>query len=456
MLGAAIAAMQGRPWKPYQRFMADVAGELNPDGTYRYPVVAVQLPRQSGKTTTAYDVALGRGRAYRDYRVRYSTHKGTITSDRFADWFLELERNPAMLRLMKLRRSRGTEAVVWRRQGSYWQAFPARDGALRSAALDMVVNDEAQEHDALTGAALTRTVTPTFTTRTRRQLWVVFTAGTDASVYAAQYLRRGIAGDPGVALFDYGCPEHVDPLDQDAWSSWHPGLAYGLTTPAALRMALAEGEAAFIREYAGIWTRLAAPDTIPTALWLAAQTAVDMPAGAPVTFGVDVAADRAATTIVAGTRAGDLELVDRRPGVDWAPGRLAALAGRWRSAVAVGSRGSTGVLADQLRLTGAFQVGDDPLTVGRPPLLLMTDQDTANATGTLLDDLTAGVLRVRPHPDLDDAVAAAATRPVGDGGIAFSVRGSAGPIDALRALAAARWGALHAPVPVGRPVIAGG
>jgi hypothetical protein len=455
MLGAAVAAAQGRPWKPYQRFIADVAGELNPDLTYRWPVVAVQLPRQCGKTTAAYDVALGRGRAYPDFRVRYSTHKGTITSDRYADWFLELERRPALLRLMKLRRSRGTEAVVWRRQGSYFQAFPARDGALRSAALDMVVNDEAQEHDALTGEALTRTITPTFTTRPRHQLWVVFTAGTDASTYAAGYLRRGLAGD-GVALFDYGCPETVDPLDQDQWSSWHPGLAYGLTSHQTLRMALAEGEAAFIREYAGVWTRLAAPATIPTTLWLAAQSVTDMPAGAPVTFGVDVAADRSATTVVAGTRGGDLEVIERRAGVDWAPARLADLAARWRAAVAIGSRGSTGVLADTLATSGGFHLPGDPLTVGRPALLLMTDQDTANAAGALLDDLTAGVLRVRPDPDLDEAVSAVTTRPVGDGGLAFSRRGSAGPIDALVALAAARWGALHAPAQTGRPVIAGG
>jgi hypothetical protein len=86
----------------------------------------------------------------------------------------------------------------------------------------------------------------------------------------------------------------------------------------------------------------------------------------------------------------------------------------------------------------------------------MTAQDTANAAGALLDDLTAGVLRIRPHPDLDDGVANVTTRPVGDGGLAFSRRGSAGPIATVVALAAARWGALHAPIMIGRPVIAGG
>jgi len=173
--------MMGRPWIPPQRVIAEVAGELLPDGRYAYHTVVVTEPRQCAKSTTAYDVALGRGRAYRDYRVKYATHKGTITSDRFADWFLELERLPALAAGMHLRRSRGTEAVGWRKTGSYFQAFPARDGALRSAALDAVVVDEAQEHDEMTGQALKRTITPTFSTRRRRQLWVVFTAGTDAS-----------------------------------------------------------------------------------------------------------------------------------------------------------------------------------------------------------------------------------------------------------------------------------
>jgi hypothetical protein len=448
--------MMGRPWKPHQRLIADVAGEKLEDGSYAYGTVIVQAPRQTAKTTAAYDIAMGRGLTYPDYLTRYSTHQGTITTRRFQAWFREVHRVRPAVRPQMLR-SHGLEEIIWTHSQSVFGAFTAREGGLRSDSLNHVIVDEAQEHDALTGQALDEMILPTLQVRFwRSQLWLLLTAGTDASTYARRYCDRGRSGEPGVAFFDFGCPEHVDPTDPTQWHTWHPGIAYGLANHDGLQRALNTNEAAFLREYAGLWSRLAAPDTIPLALWAAAQTTVDMPAGAPVTFGVDVAADRSATTICAGTRDGDLELVDRRPGVDWAAGRVTELAHRWRAAAAVGSRGSTGVLADDLALSGHFRVGDDPLTVGRPPLLLMTDQDTANADGALLDDLTAGVLRVRPHPDLDDAVSAAALRPVGDGGVAFSRRGSAGPIDALRALSAARWGALHAPAPVGRPVIAGG
>ena len=92
---------------------------------------------------------------------------------------------------MKLRRSRGSESIGWRRTDSYMQAFAAKEGALRSAALDLVIVDEAQEHDDVIGAHLRRQITATFSTRPRHQLWVVFSAGVvGRSTYAADYLRR--------------------------------------------------------------------------------------------------------------------------------------------------------------------------------------------------------------------------------------------------------------------------
>jgi hypothetical protein len=38
---------------------------------------------------------------------------------------------------------------------------------------------------------------------------------------------RAIAGEPGIAMFDYGCPDHVDPLDETLWHTWHPGWRTG-------------------------------------------------------------------------------------------------------------------------------------------------------------------------------------------------------------------------------------
>jgi hypothetical protein len=431
----------GRPWKPYQRYIADVAGELLPTGEYAYPVVIVWLPRQTGKTTVVYDELLGRGRMYANYRCRYSTHKGTITSERFADWFLELERNPRLMDQLKLRKSRGSEGVLWKARGSYFQAFPARDSALRSAALDAVVVDEAQEHDEILGEALKRTITPTFSTRRRRQLWIVLTAGTDSSTYAADYIGRALAGEPGVALFDYGCPDDVDPYDETRWHTWHPGLAYGLTDHAALRVALAEGRDSFESEYANRWRRMRRRLVNPDA-WRAVALPPDAtrPAGR-LCLSVHVEADRSLTAIGVGAAGGYLELVELRPGVDWAAGRILELQAAHGAPVALDRHGATGTVAEALELAGATTVP-------------MRALDVANATAGLLDAIASHAVRIYPAAALDEAVPGAATRRLGDtGGMAFSHRDSATPVAPLVALAHARWGYEHLAPPEIRPAV---
>jgi hypothetical protein len=430
--GEAISLLLGRPWTPAQRLIGEVAGELSdPDtGEYVYNTVVVLKPRQSGKTTTAYDTALGRGRLYRDFRCRYTTHQGTITTGRFTDWFLELERNPAFLRDLKLRRSQGTEGILRRRTGSYFQAFPPKDGALRSNALDMVVVDEAQEHDEILGAAMRRTITPTFATRRRRQLWIVLTAGTDASTYALGYLRKALAGAPGHAIFDYGCPDGVDPLDRDLWHTWHPGLAYGLTDYAALDMALQEDAAAFTREYGNVWTRTSGGIVYAPADWAAVQLPPDTPRPAGrLCLGVHLEADRSAAAIAVAAEDGYREIVDFRNGADWVTGRCLELQASTGAPIAVDRYGATGTVADALELAGA-------------ELLTMATQDVANATAAFLDGITAQVLRIFPTPALTESLEGAATRalPRDTGGFAWSHANSAGPIAPLVATCAAGWG----------------
>lgn len=426
----------GRPWIPPQRYMAEVAGELLEDGHYAYTTVVVTMPRQCAKSTTAYDVALGRGRAYRDYRAKYSTHKGTITSDRYADWFLELERFPRVAQDMRLRRSRGTEAIGWRRTGSYWQAFPARDGALRSAALDMVVVDEAQEHDDVLGEALKRTITPTFSTRPRRQLWVVFTAGTDASTYARGYYDRAVAGEPGYAIFDYGCPDDVDPLDRDLWHTWHPGLAYGLTDYAALDLALGDGASAFVREYGNRWTRTTAGRIIGEDDWRHIQHTTDMPPG-PLCLAIDASFDGDTAAVVVAGPGRHLEVVDVLP-VSEATARVFELQHRYRAPIVLDNHGPTALVHDELAQAGA-------------QLVVMAAHEVAASALGFRQAVKDHTVSVWPHPALDDAVEVAGTRPLGDG-FKWSRRVSAGSIAPLVAASNALWGLEHAPAPKRVPV----
>ncbi|WP_456820710.1 hypothetical protein [Cellulomonas sp. URHB0016] len=437
-----MAHVLGRPWLPWQRQVADVIGERLPDGRYAYPIVVVLVPRQCGKTTFVFDLALGRGLQQHDYRAAYTAQTGHVVTERFGDRFTELEGTLLGSRV-RTRRSAGTERITMSGR-SYVKAFPPKDGALRGSALDLVVIDEAQEHDELLGAALDRTVLPVFTTRPRRQLMLVGTAGTDASGYLHRYLEAARAGEPGFALFEWGAHDDDDLDDEDVWTARHPGLGT-LTDLDMMRTARAAmGAAGFAREFLNVWTRTTS-HAIPPDAWRSIQHTTDMPPGR-LCLGVDVAADRSAASIAIAGPGRHLELIDDGVDVDAAAARVLELAERHGAPIAIDSVGPVGTVLDELR------------RLIRPDehehrLLVMKMQDVANAAAGFLDDVTATRLSVWPHPALDEAVAAASTRPLGDG-FAWSRRRSAGPIAPLVAACAARWGHDHLPPVAPRPIVA--
>ena len=445
-LGAFVAHLHHRPWKAHQRLTADVAGERLPTGRYRYPVVVVTFPRQSAKTTTVLDVAIGRGLQLPDYRVAYAAQTGHKTTENFGARFTELEDGPLAGRV-KLRRSAGTERVTLPGR-SYVKAFPPKAGALRSDALDLVIVDEAQEHDELLGELLDQTIIPTFTTRPRRQLWIVFTAGTDRSAYARRYLDAARNREPGYALVDYGAADQATFIDPATWPTEHIGMATGLTDADALAQALSVmGPAGFLREYGNLWTRTQIRVVDP-ADYAAALQAPETPRPAGrLCLGVDVAADRgsAAIGIAVQTTGGRpyVELVDAHTGTDWVTGRILELQATHHAPIAIDRFGAVGTVADALELAGAN-------------LLPMRTQDVANAAAGLLDLIGRRAVDIYPAPALTEAVDGLALRPLGDdNGYAYSRKASAAPIAPVVALAAALWGLARLPTPVRPQVHAG-
>ena len=316
--GAFVAHLYGRPWYPHQRLAADVLGELTPAGRYAYPIGVILLPRQTGKTTFVMDLALGRAKVHHDYRVAYAAQTGHVTTERMGERMAEIVDGP-LGTTARLRRSAGTERVTLGR--SYVKAFPPKAGALRSNALDLVIVDEAQEHGDILGEQLDLTIIPTFTTRPRRQLILVGTAGTDASGYLARYLEAARAGAPGYALVEYGALEGEDTDDETLWPLRHPGLAAGLTDTDALRTARTTmGPAGFAREYFNVWTRTAVRVFDPDA-WAAVQAPGTVPAGR-VCLSFDVTPERDGAAVAVADPAGCLAIIEQRPGVDWLLPRL--------------------------------------------------------------------------------------------------------------------------------------
>ena len=432
-LGAFIAKVHGRPWKPHQRLTADVISELQPDGRYRYPLAVVLLPRQTGKTTMVLDLALGRGLAKTDYRCAYAAQTGHVTTERMQERMAELTDGPMASRV-RLRRSAGTERVTLPGR-SYLKAFPPKAGALRSNALDLVIVDEAQEHGTVLGEQLDLTILPTFTTRPRRQLIVIGTAGTDASDYLRRYLAAARDLLPGYAVVEYGAATGEDPDSEEVWVTRHPGLAAGLTDLEYLRgMRATMGPAGFGREFLNIWSRtrdrVIDPDD-----WKAVQDPAAEPDGR-VCFGFDVLTDRAGAVIVVADDTGYLEVIAQAPDTTWLVPRLLELQAEHHAPIACDRWGASGPAVDELERAGA-------------DLQLMKTGDVGNAAAGLLDAILAHQLRVRPSQVLTDAATGAAQRPLADtGGFAWSRRASAAPVAALVAASNALWGAQHNPPPV--------
>lgn len=439
--GAFVAHLSGRPWLDWQHNAADVIGELLPDGRYAYPIVVVLVPRQCGKTTFVFDIALGRCSEYHDYRAAYTAQTGHVVTERFADRFTELA-GTALDRRLRSRRSQGTERITATANHSYVKAFPPLDGALRGSALDLVVVDESQEVGDVLGVALDRTILPTFTTRPRRQLLLVGTAGTDASGYLRRYLDAARAGEPGFAVIEYGAHDGDDLADEDVWLRRHPGLGK-LTDLDTLRTSRAAmGAAGFAREFLNVWTR-STSYVIPPESWAAVQRSADMPPGR-LCLGLDVDLDRSVAALALGGPDRHLELAELLP-PDQAASRAVELAEAAGCPIALDANGPAATVLDELRRL-------IPETAHKRRLMPMKAADVAVAAASLLDDVTAEAVSIWPHPALDAAVAAAAIKTLGDG-FAWSRRHSSSSVAPLVALSAARWGVEHLPPEPARPAV---
>jgi hypothetical protein len=433
-----VAHLHGRPWKPHQRLGADLAGERLPSGAYAYPIVVFLFPRQVGKTTMVHDIAIGRCLQYPDYRAAYAAQTGHVTTQRFGDLFTELERSP-LASHVRPRRSAGTERVTVSGR-SYLMAFPPKAGSLRSWAGDLVIVDEAQEHDQVLGRALDQTIIPVFTTRRRRQLIVVGTAGTDRSDYLRRYLDHARAGQHGYAVLEYGVPAGVECTDQ-VMIETHPGLASGLTDLDALHTAAtALGTDGYAREYGNVWQR-----THDRLFDPADWSHVQLPADAPrptgrVCLSLDITPDRSRAAVAVAADDGYVELVDLRPGVEWLVGRLLELQARHRAPIAVDRYGATATVADALTLAGA-------------DLVMMGAAEVAQSAAGFLDAVRHRTVRVYPSAALSEAVDGAVKRMIGDaGGFTYSRRNAVTVTAPLVAVSHARWGVLHSPPPV-RPAV---
>jgi hypothetical protein len=399
--------------------------------------VVLSVPRRAGKSTLVLAANLDRLDVQPDARCWYTCANGReVAAKLFRD---EWDPMVAPLsRLYRIRKSQGSEGIHKRRGSSRLQLFAPTPTALHSTNVDTATVDEAFAASIEDGEGIESGITPAQLTRPWRQTWIVSAGGTLESTWWDRWLTAGAAGTPGVAMFDYGADPTdpgYDPGDPDVWLAAHPtaGRAFPLAVLEHL-WATRTDDASFERAYLNVWPR---PSEALTAagLDLAVWTAAARPAVAPAAvhaLALDVAADRSSASLaIAGPHPGDrdrlaVEVIDTCP--------IHALAASVRRARGLYPR--VPVVADSLVAASVVaelrraRVVVDPIGAG----------DHARACGLFVDRLTAGTVTHRAQLVLDDAIAGAARRPLGDAWL-WSRRHSAVDISPLVAVTLAAWAA---------------
>jgi len=427
---AKVMTALGYPPMPWQRYVLDVAFEIDPDtGVFAYREVGLSVPRQQGKTQTLLGVKVHRCLAWQRQNVVYAAQDRNHARQRLEDEFVPTLDLSKLRGRYRTRMTNGNEAIKWTATRSKLAITSNTEEAGHGPPLDLGVIDEAFAHK---DDRLEQAFSPAMLTRPMAQLWWASAGGTEKSVWLNAKRKAGrkliealweSGTHPGVCYVEWYAPEEFPREDPATWRMCMPALGHTVTE-ATIRAELdkaADDVSGFDRAYLNR-TRKSVPPAdpnIPKERWAALADPASQ-ASDDLAFAVDVAPLRDWASIGVASVRGDgrmhVELVDRRPGTDWLVPALVRLVDLW-DPVAVGidvpSRSPAGSLLDALAEAG-IRPPDDPSAPGRGDLMVFKTGEVTAACGQMADVMRTGRLVHLDQAPLTAAVNGARTRPLGD------------------------------------------
>ncbi|TDE91582.1 hypothetical protein EXU48_15665 [Occultella glacieicola] len=423
--------------------VAGVLESLAPDGTPLYPTVAILMPRRSTKTTSIWNVLLGRCYAHPGYKVVTTAQDGIRARNKFREVQRALDAFGFKERgLGKLYWGNGFEAIEWANGSRMW-VVPPDAAAFRSEAADCMLFDEAGELDEATSEDLVAGALPLMDTRPMGQviitgtpsprraalLWDTLQEGRDRKKRDVGIVDYSLRDDEPSVLYPDG--EDSEPvLNEKLLYRVHPGIGT-LTTIKKMRarfakMTLVKFEAEYFCRFPTDHTVTA----INPAKWDTARAEVLPVRPDRVGLAFDVAPDSSAAALVAAWRDEDgrahIEVIGYRSGVAWLPGAGKAAAIKHRCAVAYDVIGANTNPADTMHRSRVQVTG-------------YNIRHQQGAQQRFVDELDRENLTHYDQTDLNLAAEGANWRNVNEGGRLFGRKASASDVSPIVAAALALW-----------------
>lgn len=389
---------------PWQQQVADVGLEYDPEtGLPAYPKVVVTVPRQSGKTVLCLSWMVWRAMQDKSL-IAYTAQTGQDAKQKLVNDFIRLlADSPLRILVSRTWKSPAYTAIEFK-NGSKIEALTTSEEAGHGKTIHMTVMDEAFAHE---DNRLEQALIPAMLTIPDSQQLIISTAGTEKSVYLKRQVESGRAAvaegqTEGVAYTEFSADRDSDYTDPEVWKSCMPGIGY-VTTVSKIRDALVSfqssaDENGFRRAYLNEWT--ASDDRIiPAQVWAQVVNPKTVPTGNLV-FGVDVNPERTAASVGVCDTAGNVELASYER-VSGLVDRVTNLSRKHGAPVAIDNGGPAASIIPELKSNGVL-------------VLEYNGRDLANACGRFFDLVADQEISVRPRDVLEEAVAGATRRALGD------------------------------------------
>lgn len=440
------ANLQSLPLTRQGEEIAAVMEAKKKDGTPLYREVVAIMARRSTKTTSIWNVIIGRCATRPNYKVVTTAQDGIRARNRFREVQRALDRadfdghNDPANRLGKLRWANGDEAIEFDNGSRIW-VVPPEAGAFRGEAADCILFDEVGEYSPAKSDDLRSGALPLMDTRPDGQVIFTGTPGTSRTGLLWEKFQAALAPKSKLGIVGYFARDHETTFSYDSDGSYtlntkllkqcHPGIGTVTTLQTIVDRAESMPPAQFEREYFCRFPFDNATSAIPESLWNKAASSQGLPARPDdIGLGFDVAPDSSSAALVAAWRDGDgkahIEVLGADWGTQWLPGAINKAVKKYRTPVGYDSIGANMDIADRLerlRITGA-------------PMFI---RHMEGAAARLMQNLTEGNLVHYRQTDLTKAALGAAWRNIGDSGRLFARKQSAADVTPLVAASVALW-----------------